>query len=158
MRTLTAVASVATALSIGCAAATGPQSLPEEVRFNRITNAFVDVEGMPSEGTLLRELPRALAQHGYFIIRTEPGAAAGYRFVTDWRVRPIYADEIFEGVQQARTRLVVDARRRGTSYAVSIFAVSFLEDASGAWREVAGSNEMRKHLQDIGTRFALSVR
>jgi hypothetical protein len=158
MKTLTAVPLVVIALSTGCAAATGPQSLPEEPRFNRVSTAYVDVLATPSAGTLLRELPRALAKHGYFIIRTEPGVAEGYRFLTDWRVRPIYPDEVFEGVQQARTRLVVDARNRGNGYAVSIFAVSYLEDASGAWRQAAVSNEMRKQLRDIGTQFELDVR
>jgi hypothetical protein len=158
MKTLTVVTSVATALSIGCAAATGPQFLPEDVRFDRISNAYVDIITTPTESALLQELPRTLAKHGYFIIRTEPGMAEGYRFLTDWQVRPVHADEAFAGVQEARTRLVVDARRRGTGYAISIYAVSFLEDESGAWRPAVASNAIRKQLRDIGTQFALDVR
>jgi hypothetical protein len=158
MKTLTVVTSVATALSIGCAAATGPQSLPENVHFNRVNNAYVDIETTPTESVLLHELPRTLAKHGYFIIRTEPGMGEGYRFLTDWQVRAVQADEAFAGVQEARTRLVVDARRRGTGYAVSIYAVSFLEDETGAWRPARASNAIRKQLRDIGTQFVLDVR
>lgn len=158
MKALTVFTAAATALTLGCAAATGPQSLPENVHVDRINHAHVDIETMPSQSVLLRELPVTLAKHGYFVIRTEPGLGDGYRFFTDWRTRPIYAEEAFAGVQQARTRLVVDARRRGTSYAVSIFAVSFLEDESGAWRPAAASNEIRKYLRDIGAQLALDVR
>jgi hypothetical protein len=107
---------------------------------------------------LLRELPRALAKQGYFITRTEPGLGGGYRFLTDWRVRPIYADEVFDGAQEARTRLIVDARRRGESYALSVYAVSYLEDATGAWRPAKPSSAIRKQLRDLGTQFALDMR
>ena len=158
MKSLTVVTSVATALSIGCAAATGPQSLPEEVHFDRVRNAYVDVETMPSQAALLNDLPRTLAKHGYFIIRTEPGMGEGYRFLTDWQARPVHTEESFVGVQQARTRLIVDARRRGTGYAVSIYAVSFLEDETGAWRPARASGAIRKQLRDISTQFALDVR
>lgn len=158
MKALTGVTAVVTALTLGCAAATGPQSLPEEIHVDRINHAHVDVESMPTQGALMRELPVALAKHGYFIVRTEAGVGDGYRFFTDWRARPVYADELFAGVQQARTRLVVDARRRGTSYAVSIYAVSFLEDETGAWRPAAASKEIRKYLRGIGSQFALDVR
>ncbi|HEX6065651.1 MAG TPA: hypothetical protein VFZ04_15580 [Longimicrobiales bacterium] len=158
MKTLTVVTSVATALSIGCAAATGPQSIPEDVQFDRIRNAYVDMETMPTQSALLQDLPRTLAKHGYFIIRTEPGMGEGYRFLTDWQVRPVYAEEAFAGVQEARTRLVVDARRRGTGYAVSIYAVSFLEDETGSWRPAVASSAIRKQLRDISTQFALDVR
>jgi len=158
MKTLTAVLSVAAALSLGCSAATGPQSLPEEVRFDRIQSAYVDIETTPTEGVLLRELPRALAKHGYFIIRTEPGLGGGYRFLTDWRSRPIYADEAFEGVQDARTRLIVDARRRGDSFALSVYAVSYLEDAAGSWRQAPPSRVIRKQLREMSTQFALDMR
>jgi hypothetical protein len=158
MKAQTAVTLVATALTIGCAAATAPHTLPEEVRVDRINNPHVDVETMPTQNALLNELPRALAKHGYFVIRTEPGIAEGFRFLTDWRARPVYADESFDGAQQARTRLVVDARRRGVNYAVSIYAVSFLEDEQGAWRPARSSRQIRDHLRDIGAQFALDVR
>jgi hypothetical protein len=158
MKTLTAVLSVAAALSLGCSAATGPQSLPEDVRFDRIMSAYVDIETTPTEAVLMRELPRALAKQGYFINRTEPGIGGGYRFLTDWRVRPIYADEAFVGVQEARTRLIVDARRRGASYALSVYAISYLEDETGAWRQAAPSNEIRKQLRELSTQFALDMR
>ena len=158
MNTLTAVLSVASALSLGCAAATGPQSLPDHTRFDRIRSAYVDIETTPTEAVLLRQLPLALSKQGYFIIRTDPGVGGGYRFTTDWRVRPVYTDEVFEGVQQARTRLVVDARLRGTSYNLAVYAVSYLEDATGVWREAPPSNAMRKQLRELSTQFALDMR
>jgi hypothetical protein len=158
MNTLTAAVSVATALSLGCAAATGPQSLPEDVRFNRVHNAHVDAGSMRSSAEVLTVLHRVLARNGYFIIRTEESTPDGYRFLTDWRARPVYADEAFAGVQRARTRLVIDARRRGTRYAVAIYAVSFLEDQAGGWQEATVSQQMRKHVRDLGTQIALDVK
>lgn len=156
-RKTTLVLVVAT-LSIGCAAATGPQSLPQETRFSRTNSAHIDVGSMRSADDLLRILPRSLARHGYFIIQTQQRSPDGLQFVTDWRVRPVFIEEAFDGVQQARTRLIVDAKRRGTRYSLTIFAESFLEDENGAWRASSASERMQKHLQEMGTAMAMDVK
>ena len=148
---------VAAALAMGCSA-TAPRSLPQEIQFSRTTSAHVDLGSMRSTDELLRVLPRSLARHGYFIIQTQQRSPDGLQFVTDWRVRPVFSEEVFSGVQQARTRLVVDAKRRGTRYSLTVYAESFLEDESGSWREAAPTPKMKAHLQELSTAMAMDVR
>ena len=150
---------VGAAVSMGCAVATDPQFLPqEEVRFSRTTSAHVDVGSMRSTDELVTVLPRVLGRQGYFIIDTKRRSTDGIQFVTDWRVRPIFEEEAFSGAQQARTRLIVDARRRDTRYYVTVYAESYLEDENGAWRESGRSRAMQKHLDELSTAMALEVR
>ena len=68
-------------------------------------------------------LPNTLARHGYFIIKTEQLAPERYKLLTDWRA---------SGSSAERTRLVLDLRRRGHVYALSIEGMRAVEDASGA--------------------------
>jgi hypothetical protein len=147
----------AAVLSTGCAAASGRQSLPERAEYDRTSNAHTDVGSVSSADELFRLLPRVLSQHGYFVAKSHQTTPDGFQFLTDWRTRPVYADEAFEGVQQARTRLVIEARRRGTRYAVTLYAVSFLEDAEGTWREARRSRMMEKQVRDIGRSMQLEV-
>jgi hypothetical protein len=156
MNRLAAVTVAGAALSLGCAAATGSQSLPDEISLSRTSRAYADVAGMRSERDLETALPRLLARYGYFIVDSRP-TAGGVRLLTDWVVRPLEREEAFGGALRARTRLVLDARRRGDVYAVTIYAVRFLEDASGVWRDAGASEAMRKHVQDIGTQMAAKM-
>jgi hypothetical protein len=156
MKTSTAAVLVASALSLGCVAATGPQSLPDEVSLSRTTKAHVDVASMASEAELMQVLPPILARFGYFISEAK-ATGIGLRLLTDWQVRPVAQNEFAQGAKQARSRVIVDARRRGDRYAVTIYMLSFVEDAAGAWREAPASPAMRKHVQEIGTQIALDV-
>lgn len=146
------------ALLSGCAAATGPQSIPEKLQFDRVSNAHFDIGSVSSSDELFIMLPRVLARHGYFVATSQQTTPDGFQFLTDWRVRQVYADESFEGAQQARTRLIVDARRRGTRYALTLYAVTFVEDANGRWREARASQVMERQVRDIGRSMLLDLR
>jgi hypothetical protein len=158
MNKRTAPVLLAAALLTGCAAASGPQSLPERLHYDRISNAHYDVGSVSSADELFRMLPRVLARHGYFVATSQQTTPDGFQFLTDWRVRPVYADESFEGAQQARTRLIIDARRRGTDYALTLFAVSYVEDATGRWRGARLSQVMERQVRDIGRSLVLDLR
>jgi hypothetical protein len=149
---------LAAAVVSGCAAASGPQSLPDRIQFDRITNAHTDVGSVSSADELFRMLPRVLQRHGYFVVSSQQSTPEGFQFLTDWRMRPVYADEAFEGVQQARTRLVVDARKRGSRYSISLYAVSYLENQKGEWLEAKMSRQMQQEVRDIGRSMYLELR
>ena len=154
----TALVLVTAALSIACAAATGPESLPQQAQFSRISSAHVDLGELRSSAELVSVLPRSLAKHGYFILETQDRSSNGLQFITDWRVRPVFSEEVFTGVQQARTRLVIDAKRRGTRYALTMYAESFLEDENGSWRKAAPTRKMQEHLQQVSTAMTMDLR
>lgn len=155
MNTSAAVTLVASALTIGCAAATGPQFLPDVINLSRTSNAYVDVGSIYTERELQSTVSSVLARFGYFITDRRP-SGHGVHLMSDWKSQPISQSAIFDGVQQARTRLIVDARRRGEHYAVTIFAVSFLQDASGTWREAVATPDLLRHVRDIGTQVEAS--
>jgi hypothetical protein len=158
MNTRTTPVLLAAALLTGCVAASGPQSLPDRLQYDRITNAHVDVGSVSSADELFRLLPRVLARHGYFVASSQQTTPDGFQFLTDWRIRPIYEEESFAGAQQARTRLVIDARRRGTRYALTLYAVSYVEDANGRWRAAPISQVMEHQVRDIGRSMLLDLR
>lgn len=157
MNKRTAPVLFAAVLSTGCAAASGPQSLPEQYQYDRTSNVHTDVGSVSSADQLFGMLPRVLSRHGYFVANTQQTTPDGFQVLTNWRIRAVYADEVFEGVQQARTRLVIDARRRGTRYAVTLYAVSYLEDAEGKWREAGTSQRMEREVRDIGRSMLLEL-
>lgn len=146
MNTSQALAMFAAAFSLGCATASAPLAPPESSPISATNITRVSI-GPVTATDLLRTLPPALARHGYFIVKTEQLSPDRYKFLTDWRALPN---------SPARTRLVLDVRRRGSMYALAIQGVSYLEDASG-WRELPASKEMVQHMRALGTDLANRV-
>lgn len=98
---------------------------------------------------LLDYVPVALARHGYFIAKTEQLAPDRYKLITDWRA---------ELNSPARTRLLLDLRRRGNSYALSIEGVRTVEDVTGGWHEAEPTPEMVRNMRAIERDFRLRSR
>ena len=152
---------LAAALLTGCAAASRPSGvhvLPDHLTYDRVNNAYVDVGNVSSADELLRLLQRVLARHGYYVTTTHRTIADGFQFHTHWKDRPVLAAESFNGAQRARTRLVVEARPRADRFAVTVFAVSYTEDASGRWRETPVIKELQSEVRDIGRALLLEMR
>lgn len=135
----------AASLLLGCAAAGTHLSPPESVR-PRADHAHIELGSLSGPG-LHDALPRALARVGYFITTTQARPAAGTELMTDWQ--PTDA--------RTRTRLIISTRPRGERFAVTIYAVSFVEDEAGSWREVRASRQVQTMLRDISLQLTSSA-
>lgn len=144
------LASAAAALSTGCASTHASRSSLETIQLDRVNFAAVDIGSVPA-AQLSYVLPRALARHGYFLSATQGRGSDALQFVTDWRLRPALANEGQPGAEQARTRLVVDARRRGERYHLTLYAVTHIEDAQRVWRTAPPTPEVQRLLHVIRT-------
>ena len=154
-----AIVVVVTAVIAGCTTVSTSGTIPEQLHYDRINTAFADLGSVRSADEFLRALPLTLSRHGYLVNETRQRPTGGFQLLTEWRFRPVHAKEAFAGVQRARTRLIVDASRRGPSYSLTVYAVSYLEDESGVWREaVVASDEMKKHVRDLGRVLMADVR
>ncbi len=147
MKTSSALVVLTATLSLGCASA--PMYAPPETSAFSITSeARIEAGGLSAQ-EVLDYVPVALARYGYFIAKTEQLAPDRYKLVTDWRA---------ELGSPARTRLLLDLRRRGNSYALSIEGVRTIEDVTGGWHEAEPTPDMVRSVRAIERDFRLRSR
>ncbi len=157
MKPTRALLALVVATTSGCATASRPYAQPADITVSRLQGIPVEVGSVRSPVELQRVLPQVLAEYGYAIAITQQPAAEQIQFLTEWRTRAAFADESFTGTQQVRTRLVVDARKRGPRYAFAIYALNLVQDDQGAWREIGLSSQLRGHVRDISRRLNIAT-
>jgi hypothetical protein len=146
MKTYPALLAALASTLFGCASAES-QFLPADLAADRVYTHAIEVGTIASPATLERVLPTTLARYGYFIAKTQQSTSDNMQFLTEWLE-----------TTRARTRLVVDARRRGPRYALSIYAITYWQNEAGSWQEARPSDELRTQLREVGRRLALEIR
>lgn len=120
--------------------------------------------GHATSRDILEHVPRILGGHGYTIYNTRRTDDTIY-LETNWRSRAPFEDEADRGAEQARTRIIVRARRSSESFfTVRLEAQNEVmgpiegDDLLGRdWSIVPASDRYRSYVRELTSEIALAV-
>jgi hypothetical protein len=114
---------------------------------------------------IVDEVPDILGTSGYTLHRRET-TRRSIVFETDWRYRAPFADEADQGADQARTRLIVDARpSAGNVYAVRVRAENEVQgamvatdpDGEETWSTIPATDMYEAYARELFLRIRMRV-
>jgi len=113
---------------------------------------------------IVDEVPKILGGHGYAIYNTRRTDDTIY-FETNWRNRAPFDDEAEGGAEQARTRIIVRARRSSESFFTvrleaqnEVMGVITGGDPTGTdWSTMPATDAYRTYVRDLTNEITLAV-
>lgn len=153
MHLRTATLAVAAALALGlqaCASRDGPASLSTD------DGTYKERAGNVTESDLFNRLPKVLMRHGYFIERTEPHHK-DLEFITQWRYRDPFSDELDRGATGARTRMHLRALWTGRMYSLTIRVENMIANGTGSWIRGESSDEFTEYAKELTGEVRLEI-
>ena len=142
-RACSAVAAIV--LLAGCGASLGGRQLRDDI-------------GRATLRDIQLHVPEVLAAHGYTINQTRQTVGRIY-YETSWLYRAPFEDEVERGVQEVRTRFIVQGRRGGSDF----FDVEVrVENAvrgilpSGEWSPLLTS-DFRDHMRSVSDELMMNI-
>jgi hypothetical protein len=103
-------------------------------------------------------VPEMLIRHGYAVREFRDTRSLIY-YETAWLHREPLADEVNDGAVERRTRIIVEARLSGATYAVNLRAENqVLGPSAGAeWIGAPASDMLRNHVREISSAIGLRI-
>ena len=126
-------------------------------------SAFVDLiqmeVGRASRFDVLDKVESILNREGYTIQeRRDTGSLI--QLATSWTNRAPFEDEVQRGATEARTRVIVEARRQGNDiFAVVLRAENSVltEGMDGTWQALPPTDMFRSHVRELSNALALEI-
>lgn len=119
--------------------------------------------GTGTELDIQRQTPVLLTRYGYEMNRQE-GSSDGLYFETSWRERSLFEDEEAMGIKQARTRIIITTRPRGSGTAsAALHTITFVAEnevilaEEDGWTNSVMTDMTEQYLRGISREYSTEM-
>lgn len=119
-------------------------------------NVYETDLGRTTAQALFEHVPKVFDRYTFDVLRAEERGEMGLYYETEWKVREPMEDEAALGYQEARTRILIEARRSGVPLGdIPLFRVRFTAEnrlrktSSDPWEELPLTEMFREYMGRI---------